>query len=194
MSSRCCGSRGRWRRHRSTLWHGPSRRRPRGSSGTAPAAVDDDGRLPGRRRLPFRAGRRRHRNRGGPAGPGRAAPAGSGRTASAIPGAAGGFLAAAEAAGATAIWVAVDGVAAGIISLRDTLKDGSAAAMARLKELGLRPILLTGDNAAVAAQVAAAVGIPPADVYAGVLPGREGGGRAHAAGRREQPWPWPETA
>ncbi len=79
-------------------------------------------------------------------------------------------LAEAEAAGATAVWVAVDGVPAGIISLRDTVKEGSAAAVARLKDLGLRPILLTGDNAAVAAQVAAAVGIPPSDVYAGVLP------------------------
>ncbi|NUU32700.1 heavy metal translocating P-type ATPase [Arthrobacter sp. C9C5] len=79
-------------------------------------------------------------------------------------------LAAAEDAGATAIWVAVDGEPAGIVSLRDTLKPGSAAAIARLRELGLRPILLTGDNAAVAGQVAAAVGIPPEDVFAGVLP------------------------
>ncbi|WP_104043812.1 heavy metal translocating P-type ATPase [Arthrobacter sp. ZGTC412] len=80
------------------------------------------------------------------------------------------LLAAAEAAGTTAIWVAVDGTAAGIINLRDTIKDGSAAAVGRMKSLGLRPILLTGDNAAVAAQVAAAVGIDSADVYAGVLP------------------------
>jgi Cu+-exporting ATPase len=79
-------------------------------------------------------------------------------------------LAAAEETGATAIWVAVDGSPAGIIGLRDTIKPGSAAAIARLKKLGLRPILLTGDNAAVAAQVAAAVGISPGDVYAGVLP------------------------
>ena len=79
-------------------------------------------------------------------------------------------LAAAEAAGATAVWVAVDGTPAGIISLRDTIKEGSAAAVARLKQLGLRPILLTGDNAAVAAQVAAAVGIDAKDVHAGVLP------------------------
>jgi Cu+-exporting ATPase len=64
----------------------------------------------------------------------------------------------------------VDGEAAGIIALRDTLKPGSAAAVARLKSLGLRPVLLTGDNAAVAAQVAGAVGIPAADVFAGVLP------------------------
>ncbi|MCU1434797.1 MAG: carbonate dehydratase, partial [Pseudarthrobacter sp.] len=79
-------------------------------------------------------------------------------------------LATAEASGATAIWVAVDGYPAGIVSLRDTIKPGSAAAIERLKSLGLRPVLLTGDNAAVAAQVAAAVGISPDDVYAGVLP------------------------
>lgn len=76
----------------------------------------------------------------------------------------------AEGSGATAVWLAVDGEPAGIISLRDTLKPGSAAAILRLRGLGLRPILLTGDNAAVAAQVAAAVGIAPEDVYAGVLP------------------------
>ncbi|KIC70034.1 heavy metal translocating P-type ATPase [Pseudarthrobacter phenanthrenivorans] len=79
-------------------------------------------------------------------------------------------LAAAEEGGATAICVAVDGEPAGIISLRDAAKEGSAAAVARLKGLGVRPILLTGDNAAVAARVAAAVGIAPDDVHAGVLP------------------------
>ena len=76
----------------------------------------------------------------------------------------------AEDCGATAIWVAVDGEAAGIIELRDTIKPGSQAAVARLKALGLRPMLLTGDNGAVAAQVAAAVGIAAEDVFAGVLP------------------------
>jgi len=76
----------------------------------------------------------------------------------------------AESSGATAVWLAVDGKPAGIISLRDTVKPGSAAAISRLRRLGLRPILLTGDNAAVAAQVAAAVGIGPEDVFAGVLP------------------------
>lgn len=75
-----------------------------------------------------------------------------------------------EKGGATAIWVAVDGEPAGIISLSDTIKPGSAAAIRRLKELGIRPMLLTGDNAAVAAQVAAAVGISPDDVFAGVSP------------------------
>ncbi|WLQ07995.1 heavy metal translocating P-type ATPase [Arthrobacter oryzae] len=76
----------------------------------------------------------------------------------------------AEKSGATAIWVAVDGEPAGIVSLRDTIKPGSAEAISQLRHLGLRPILLTGDNAAVAAQVAAAVGIAPEDVFAGVLP------------------------
>ncbi|MGZ4661063.1 MAG: heavy metal translocating P-type ATPase, partial [Arthrobacter sp.] len=79
-------------------------------------------------------------------------------------------LEAAEASGATAIWIAVDGRTAGIISLRDSIKPGSAAAISRLRQLGLRPILVTGDNAAVAAEVAAAVGIPAEDVFAGVLP------------------------
>src|SRR5690606_12394087 len=72
--------------------------------------------------------------------------------------------------GTTAIWVAVDGEASGLIALKDTIKSGSKEAIAKLKELGLRPILLTGDNAAVAAQVAAAEGIAPGDVYADVLP------------------------
>ncbi len=100
-------------------------------------------------------------------------------------------LASEENGGATAIWVAVDGQAAGIVSLRDTIKPGSAAAIQKLKDMGIRPpILLTGDNAAVAAQVAAAVGISPVDVFAGVLP--EGGKveavrKLQASGAR---WPW----
>ncbi|MBB5750501.1 cation-translocating P-type ATPase [Micrococcus sp. TA1] len=79
-------------------------------------------------------------------------------------------LDAAEGAGATAIWVTVDGGVAGIVSLQDTLKESSAQAIAELTELGLRPILLTGDNAQVAARVAVAVGIPARDVFAGVRP------------------------
>ncbi|GAA1112110.1 heavy metal translocating P-type ATPase [Arthrobacter flavus] len=73
-------------------------------------------------------------------------------------------------AGSTAIWVAADGHVVGLVSLKDTVKDSSAAAITRLKELGLRPILLTGDNAAVAQRVAEQVGIAPEDVLAGILP------------------------
>ncbi|QDG64735.1 cation-translocating P-type ATPase [Pseudarthrobacter sp. NIBRBAC000502771] len=75
-----------------------------------------------------------------------------------------------EDSGATVIWVGVNGEAGGLISLTDTIKPGSAAAIGRFKELGLRPVLLTGDNTAAALAVAAQVGIPAADVLAGVLP------------------------
>ena len=75
-----------------------------------------------------------------------------------------------RAGGSTTILVAVDGRLAGFIDLRDTVKDEAPAAMAELKELGLRPVLLTGDNAAVARSVAAQVGIDPEDVIADVTP------------------------
>lgn len=80
------------------------------------------------------------------------------------------LLRAEQEAGSTAVLVAVDGRAAGIISLQDNLKPGSVAAIARLRTLGLRPVLLTGDNAVVAGRVAAAVGIAPEDVLADVRP------------------------
>ena len=80
------------------------------------------------------------------------------------------MLRAEQEAGSTAVLVAVDGRTAGIISLRDNLKPGSVAAIARLRALGLRPVLLTGDNAVVAARVADAVGIAPEDVLADVRP------------------------
>jgi copper-(or silver)-translocating P-type ATPase len=79
-------------------------------------------------------------------------------------------LTAAQQAGATSIMVGVDGVFAGLVNLTDTIKESSASAIARLKDLGLRPVLLTGDNRAVAELVAAKVGIAPEDVFADVFP------------------------
>lgn len=76
----------------------------------------------------------------------------------------------AQQGGATSIMVAVDARFAGLVNLTDTIKGSSASAIARLKELGLRPVLLTGDNAAVAAQVADQVGIAAEDVFADVFP------------------------
>lgn len=76
----------------------------------------------------------------------------------------------AEAGGATAVAVEVDGRAAGVIAVRDTVKEDSAAAIARLTELGLTPHLLTGDNTGAALAAAREVGIADADVTAGVLP------------------------
>lgn len=84
--------------------------------------------------------------------------------------AAAGALRKEQETGATAVVVAIDGAPAGIISLQDTIKDGSREAVARLAALGLRPVLLTGDNAVVAESVAREVGIAPGDVLAEVRP------------------------
>jgi Cu+-exporting ATPase len=76
----------------------------------------------------------------------------------------------AESAGRTVIAVGWDGAARGLLVVADTVKPTSAQAIAELRGLGLRPVLLTGDNAAAARAVAAEVGIDPADVIAEVLP------------------------
>ncbi|MFI8189346.1 heavy metal translocating P-type ATPase [Streptomyces sp. NPDC085946] len=78
--------------------------------------------------------------------------------------------AAAEQAGRTAVAVAWDGEARAVLEVADAVKETSAEAVRRLRALGLRPILLTGDNAAVARSVAREVGIAPEDVVAEVLP------------------------
>ncbi|MGA4866295.1 heavy metal translocating P-type ATPase [Streptomyces lavendulocolor] len=74
----------------------------------------------------------------------------------------------AEAAGRTAITVAWDGEARAVLEVADAVKDTSAEAITRLRALGLTPILLTGDNRAVAEAVAAEVGID--QVFAEVMP------------------------
>jgi Cu+-exporting ATPase len=77
---------------------------------------------------------------------------------------------AAEADGQTPVWVAWDGETRGVIVVADTIKDTSAQAIAQFRKLGLRPILLTGDNSRAALAVAAKVGIEAEDVIAEVLP------------------------
>ncbi|MFW9197455.1 heavy metal translocating P-type ATPase [Corynebacterium striatum] len=77
---------------------------------------------------------------------------------------------AAEAEGGTPVAVYAADALIGIIDVRDTIKESSAAAVAQLKELGLVPHLLTGDNESAAQAVAQAVGIDPENVTAGVLP------------------------
>ena len=79
-------------------------------------------------------------------------------------------FAAAEADGGTPIVVHIDDQLAGIITVRDTIKDTSTAAIAQLQELGLTPYLLTGDNPGAARAVAREVGIDPEHVFAGVMP------------------------
>jgi Cu+-exporting ATPase len=75
---------------------------------------------------------------------------------------------AAESQGRTAAVVAWDGAVRGVLVVADTVKPTSAEAVASLKRLGLRPILLTGDNESTARAVAAEVGID--EVIAEVLP------------------------
>ncbi|TXS29801.1 cadmium-translocating P-type ATPase [Streptomyces sp. ms191] len=69
-----------------------------------------------------------------------------------------------------AVHVAWDGRARGTLTVGDTVKDGSAEAVARLRALGLTPVLLTGDARSVAERVAAEVGIDADRVLAEVLP------------------------
>ncbi|MFF4905821.1 heavy metal translocating P-type ATPase [Streptomyces sp. NPDC001260] len=76
--------------------------------------------------------------------------------------------AAAESEGRTAVAVAWDGKTRGVLTVADAVKETSAEAVAELRRLGLRPVLLTGDNELVAESVARAVGID--EVIAEVLP------------------------
>jgi len=81
---------------------------------------------------------------------------------------------AAEAArrdGATAIYVAVDGRAAGVIAIADPVKPSAQAALQALRGDGLRVVMLTGDNLTTARAVAARLGIE--EIEAGVLPARK---------------------
>ena len=75
-----------------------------------------------------------------------------------------------QASGATVVAVGWDGKARGLLVVADAVRPTSADAVARLRDLGLRPVLLTGDNEAVAHAVAREVGIAPDDVIAEVLP------------------------
>ncbi len=79
-----------------------------------------------------------------------------------------GAKAAAEAEGRTAVAVAWDGQARGVLTVADAVKETSAEAVAELRRLGLTPVLLTGDNTRVAESVARSVGIE--EVIAEVLP------------------------
>jgi Cu+-exporting ATPase len=72
--------------------------------------------------------------------------------------------------GGTTVFVGWDGTARAALTVEDTVRDSSRAAIARLRELGLSPYLLTGDGAANARSVAEQVGIEPERVRADVRP------------------------
>jgi Cu+-exporting ATPase len=87
-----------------------------------------------------------------------------------LTGALAGAQADAERAGMTVVAVAWDGAVRGLVTVTDTVKPSSADAIAQLRAMGLRSVLLTGDNRRAATHVAAQVGIEDSDVIAGVLP------------------------
>jgi Cu+-exporting ATPase len=89
---------------------------------------------------------------------------------------------AAQAAGQTPVAAGWDGQARAVFAVADTVKPTSADAVTRLKRLGLRPMLLTGDNEATARAVAGEVGHRRG--HRGHPPGRQGRRRAPPAGRR----------
>ena len=91
----------------------------------------------------------------------------------------------AESAGLTPVLAAWDGQLRGVLVVGDAVKPTSRAAVAALRDLGLQPVLLTGDNRRAAAAIAAAVGIDAADVVAEVLPQRQGGGHSRPPAGRE---------
>jgi P-type Cu2+ transporter len=81
--------------------------------------------------------------------------------------------------GKTAVYVASGGVLLGVIGLKDTLRPDAKAAVDRLRGMGLRVMMLTGDTASAAAAVAQQLGLAAADVFAEVRP--EGKARAIAS-------------
>jgi P-type Cu+ transporter len=95
-----------------------------------------------------------------------------------------GIAEAARENGATAIYVALDGRAAGVIAIADPVKPSARAALQVLRENGLRIVMLTGDNRTTALAVAKTLDIE--EVEAGVLPDRKSEvvERLRASGRR----------
>jgi P-type Cu+ transporter len=76
----------------------------------------------------------------------------------------------AEEAGQTAVLAGWEGQARAVLTVADAIRPGAAEAVARLRELGLRPVLLTGDSERTAHAVAAQLGIADQDVLARVRP------------------------
>jgi P-type Cu+ transporter len=75
-----------------------------------------------------------------------------------------------EDSGRTAVVLAWEGTARAVLAVADTVKPGASDAVGRIRRLGVRPVLVTGDNERTARAVAAQLGIPDPDVFASVRP------------------------
>jgi len=71
----------------------------------------------------------------------------------------------------TAVVVAIDGRAEGALGIADAVKEGSVEAIGQLRSMGLRVIMISGDNQATAGAIGAEVGLAETEVRGGVLPG-----------------------
>ncbi len=89
-----------------------------------------------------------------------------------------------EAQGQTAVLVAVDETVVGVIAIGDRVKEGASRAVRSLREMGVAPLMITGDNERTAGAIADAVGIER--VFAGILPDRKAEeiGQLQEAGHR----------
>ena len=88
--------------------------------------------------------------------------------------------------GKTAVLLAVDDHVAGVIGMADTPKEGAAAAVAGLQTMGLRVLMLTGDNRRTAEAIARRVGLPPEHALAEVLPDAKAGEIKRLQGERPE--------
>lgn len=79
-----------------------------------------------------------------------------------------GFVKKFEAEGKTAVYIAIDGTLSGVVAVSDTIKPNAKETIAKLKQMGINSVLLTGDNEVVARNIAAQAGID--HVEAGALP------------------------
>ena len=94
--------------------------------------------------------------------------------------------------GATALYLAIDGRVAGVIAIADPIKQTAPDALRRLRTLGLRIVMLTGDNRATAEAVARRLDIE--EVIAEVLPADKHALIRSPEGRKAASSPWPATA
>jgi len=92
------------------------------------------------------------------------------RLSLAVPGSLGQAAGAAEQSGRTVVLAGWDGRVRAAFVVADQIRPHAAEAVARLKRLGIRPLLVTGDNSRAAGSVAAGLGIPAPDVRAAVTP------------------------